>query len=62
MLWHELKENLRNKTKPRNKDDLVKGIMDFWSTVSVQKCQKYIGHLRKVLPKVIELKGEATGF
>ena len=30
--------------------------------MSVAKCQKYIGHLNKVIPKVIEMNGEATGF
>ena len=26
------------------------------------KCWKYIQHLRKVIPRVIELKGDATGY
>ena len=25
-------------------------------------CAKYIGHLKKVIPKAIELKGDATGY
>ena len=25
-------------------------------------CKKYVGHLRKVIPKVIELKGEPSGY
>ncbi len=28
--------------------------------MTVGKCNKYIGHLRKVTPKVIEVNGEAT--
>ena len=61
-LWHEMKEYIRREVKPRTKDELVQGIKDFWSTVDVRKCKKYIGHLRKVLPKVIELEGAATGY
>ncbi len=38
------------------------GIQEFWKTVDRNKCYKYIGHLKKVIPKVIEMKGEATGY
>ena len=61
-LWHELKEYIRREVKPRTKDELVNGIHEFWTTVDTAKCQKYIRHLRKVIPKVIEVKGEATGY
>ena len=61
-LWHELKEFIRREVKPKTKDELVQGIIQFWRTVDVAKCEKYIGHLRKVMPKVIELEGAATGY
>ena len=61
-LWHELKEHLRARVKPRNLDELVEGIVAFWSTVDVAKCCRYIGHLRKVIPRVIELEGDASGY
>ena len=61
-LWHELKEFCRREAKPRNKEELVEGIQRFWQTVGVQKCTKYIRHLRKVLPRIIELNGDATGY
>ena len=60
-LWHELKENLRREVKPRNKEDVIQGIVTFWETVDVTKCCKYIKHLAKVLPKVIEHEGGPTG-
>ena len=60
-LWHELKENIR-KTKPRNKEQLVSTILNFWDTVDVAKCNKYINHLKKVIPKMIEVNGKATGY
>jgi len=61
-LWHEMKEYLRREVKPTTKQALVDGIQEFWTTVDVAKCTKYIHHLRKVIPRVIELKGAATGY
>ena len=61
-LWHELKEFIRREVKPKTKDELVNGILRFWETVDFVKCRKYIRHLDKVIPKVIELEGDATGY
>ena len=61
-LWHELKEFIRREVKPRIKDELIDGIKKFWATVDAAKCKKYIRHLRKVIPKVIEVNGEPTGY
>lgn len=61
-LWHELKEYIRREVKPMNKQELVDGINSFWATVDVYKCRRYIHHLQKVLPKVIETNGDATGY
>lgn len=47
-LWHELKEHL---LKPQY------GIKSFGATATEEKCRKYIGHHRKVIPKVIEVEG-----
>ena len=61
-LWHELKEHIQRETKQRTKDELLDGILHFWATVDVFKCERYIDHLRKVLPAVIEHQGKATGY
>ena len=61
-LWHEMKEFLRREIKPTTKDRLVQGIRQFWTTVDTAKCQRYIRHLKKVLPKVIEVQCNATGY
>ena len=61
-LWHELKEYIRREVKPKVKQELVDGIRAFWETVDRDKCRKYIRHLRKVLPKVIQVNGCATGY
>lgn len=62
LIWHELKEYIRGKVKPATKEELVGGIRAFWKTVTPEKCAKYINHLRKVIPKVVELKGGPTGY
>ena len=61
-LWHEMKEYVRREVKPTSKDELVAGVAEFWSTVTREKCRKYIRHLQKVIPRVIELEGAATGY
>ena len=60
-LWHELKEYNPQVIKSTTKDQLINGILQFWETVTVAKCNKYINHLT-VIPKVIELNGAATGY
>ena len=62
MLWHELKSFLRRIVKPKNKEELVEGIQQFWQTVTPEKCQRYIGHLQKVMPEVIKRQGKASGY
>lgn len=61
-LWHELNEYIHREIKPKTKDQLIQGIDQFWRTADEAKCLKYIGHLKKVLPEVIELEGAATGY
>ncbi len=60
-LWHELKEYLRREIKPKTKQQLLNGIVEFWDTVDIAKCKKYIGHLKKVVPKVILIKEVQLG-
>lgn len=61
-MWHEAKEFLRREVKPHTKQELIDGIVRFWKTVDITKCRRYINHLVKVIPKVIEVNGEATGI
>ena len=53
-----VQEYIRREVKPTTKQQLVQGIQQFWATVDIVKCRKYIGHLRKVLPR---MNGHATG-
>ena len=61
-LWHELKKFIRREVKPTSKEELISGIRAFWETFTAEKCQKYIGHLKKVIPEVIVCEGGATGY
>ena len=49
-------EYLRREKKPTTKQELLSGTKEFWETVDVMKYRKYIRHLRKVLPRVINSK------
>ena len=52
---------MRREVKPKkNKQELIEGICTFWARVDIHKCRRYIGHLRKVLPKITEVHGDAT--
>ena len=61
-MWHELKHYIRTTVKPHTKEELIQGIQSFWATVTPEKCCRYINHLRKVIPKVLEVNGEAKGY
>ena len=61
-LWHELKEFLRREVNPRNEEQLVGGIEEFWETVDRAKCIRYVNHLKKVLPRIVECGGGPTGY
>ena len=61
-VWGSLKYFLRHSYKPRNQDSLIAGILLFWKTLTPDVCSKYISHLYKVMPKVVEVNGAASGY
>lgn len=61
-VWGSLKQYLRTTYKPRNLDELKRGIQQFWMTLTPEICQRYIGHIHKVIPKVIKVYGDPSGF
>ena len=61
-VWHEMKEYLRREVKPKTKEQLIEGIEQFWSTFDAPKCCRYINHLHKVIPQVIDCVGCAGGY
>ena len=61
--WQQLKHHLRRRVKPKTKDELVDGICSFWREVPTpEMCTKYINHIQKVIPVVIERNGCASGY
>ena len=61
-VWGSLKSFLRHTYKPRNLETRIAGIKQFWKSMTPEVCRKYIGHLQKVMPKVVELGGAASGY
>ena len=62
LMWHALKDYLRNEYKPRNLGELKSGIRAFWATLTPAICKKHISHLKKVIPKVIEVQELPSGY
>jgi len=58
-LWHELKEYLRREVKPRN---LSKVLWSFGKPLQERSIENILDILKKVIPRVIELEGAATGY
>ena len=61
-VWGSMKQYLRTIYKPRNLETLKEGIQQFWNTLTPEVCRRYINHLNKVVPKVIEVRGEPSGY
>ena len=61
-VWASLKYYLRHQYKPTNMETLIDEIKRFWKSMTPAVCRKYIGHVQKVIPKVIEVAGEASGY
>ena len=61
-LWHELQEFMCREVKPTGKQQLIDRILQFWERVDAAKCNKYTKHLKKVIPRLIELEGGPTGY
>ena len=61
-VWGSWKYFLRHAYKPKNLKKLVPDIKQFWKSMIPEVCRKYIGHLQKVMPKVVDLEGAASGY
>ena len=60
--WGSLKQYIRGYYKPSNLDELMNGIKEFWSSLTREVYKKYIGQLHKVIPKVIKINGNPSGY
>ena len=61
-LWHDMKDFLNTKVRPRNKSEFEEGLHTYWATVTPDKCRRYIRHIHKVMPAVIKNKGGPTKY
>ena len=61
-IWGSLKQYLRTTCKPTNLAELQEGILRFWQSLTPSICQRYIKHLDKVIPKVISVDGDPSGY
>jgi hypothetical protein len=61
-IWTGLKHHLRKYVKPTNKDELINGIQAYWRELTKETCQRYIGHVQKVIPAVIASDGGPSGY
>ena len=55
-VWGSMKQYLRTIYKPRNLETLKEGIQQFRNTLTPEVCRRYINHLNKVVPKIIEVQ------
>ena len=62
LVWGSMKQYLRNIYKPHNLEQLKAGIERFWLSLTPQVCRRYINHLHKVIPKIVEVGGEPSGY
>ena len=56
LILTQLREFLRNEYKPPNLSELKQGINAFWESLTPEISSRYIGHLKKVIPKVVEVR------
>ena len=61
-VWGFMKNYLHTHAKPKNTEELRAGIKAFWKTLTPDVCKRYVGHLKRVIPKVIEVDSAPSGF
>lgn len=62
-IWGSMKQYLRTCYKPKNLQELKDGIERFWVTLTPHVCQQYIDHItKKVMPKVVSVQGDPSGY
>ena len=60
-VWNQLKQFLTHTVRPTNKQELVNGIKLFWSMkLTIEQCVRYINHLHRVIPVIINKDGNAV--
>jgi transposase len=60
-IWAALKYYIRRHVKPTKKEELVRGIRNFWATVTPEMCARYINHILKDAELIIANLGGPAG-
>ena len=60
-VWGSMKTYLRDKHKPRNLEQLKKGIRAYWKRLTPEVCTRYTDHLQRVMPVVVKEQGAPSG-
>ena len=61
-VWAALKRYI-SKENPRTQDGLTATVFRFWKVhLTKEQCNRYIDHIHRVIPVVIEKKGAHSGF
>ena len=60
-VWGSMKTFLHDRHKPKNLGELKEGIKLYWKKMTPEVCSRYIDHLEKVLPIVVEVNREPSG-
>lgn len=61
-VWGSMKQYLRTYYKPRNLQELKDGIESFWVTLTPEVFKSYINHLNKVIPKIVKVNADPSGY
>ena len=61
-VWSAMKRHV-GKDAPMTQEELVASILRFWKFhLTVEQCQRYVDHIHKVIPKVVQVNGGYSGF
>lgn len=61
-VWSALKDHLQRLVKPKRKEELIQGIVNWWESLTPEKCGRYIDHIHRVIPHVVLNNGGPTVF
>ena len=62
LLWGSIETFIRDKVKTKNLGQLKDGIRKYWTAVTSEVCTRYIDHLQKVMPVVVQEAGAPFCF
>ena len=61
-VWGSMKTFLRDKVNPKNFVELKRRIKAYWKSLTPETCSRYVNHLQKVMPDIIQEKRGPSNF